>query len=243
MQLRRSTAQPETTMLARNGRSPIVTIQVLADRECGSCNICCVALTIDDPELQKPQGYRCRNTQRDGSCVIYPTRPQTCRAFNCGWRVLRFVRQNLRPDRSGVLIRLHNEVSSKTGATTTGIIVGLLTTASLKAEGLAETIAAAVAGNFPVYITVPGPPGYTNSVARINDAVADARCIQGQAPPARNPSPGVSQGPKRRLLPYSAQATCDNRAVGRASGRHIPGSPLLSACRSAERSPILRRCD
>ena len=35
--------------------------QVIEGRECGSCTVCCVALTIDDPALQKVQGYRCPN--------------------------------------------------------------------------------------------------------------------------------------------------------------------------------------
>ena len=34
-------------------------------RECGTCNVCCVALTINEPALQKAQGYRCRNAQPD----------------------------------------------------------------------------------------------------------------------------------------------------------------------------------
>lgn len=131
-------------------------------------------LTIDDPELQKPQGYRCRNAQPDNGCAIYSTRPNTCRQFNCGWRLLRFVREPLRPDRSGVLFRMHMEKSSTTGAETMGVIVTLLNSASLKAEGLAESVAAAVHANVPVFLSVPGPPGFTSGIARINDAVADA---------------------------------------------------------------------
>ena len=39
---------------------------------------------------------------------------------------------------------------------------------------MAETVAAAVHAEVPVYLHVPGPPGYTSSQARINDALADA---------------------------------------------------------------------
>jgi len=35
---------------------------LVPNRECGDCNVCCAALTIDDPALQKPPGFRCRNT-------------------------------------------------------------------------------------------------------------------------------------------------------------------------------------
>ena len=144
--------------------------EVLPGRECGSCNACCIALTIDEPELQKPQGYRCKNAQPDNRCGIYPTRPQTCRSFNCGWRLLKWVREPLRPDRSGVLIRLHGEIAED-GTRQLGIAVILMNRAALKAEGLAETIAAAVNADAPVYLNVPGPPGYTSGQAKLNDAL------------------------------------------------------------------------
>ena len=147
--------------------------QLVAGRECGACNVCCTALTIDDPELRKLQGYRCRHSERDGSCRIYATRPRTCREFFCGWRQLKWVRETLRPDRSGVLVRLHYEVSP-TGEKRLGIMVTLLTDASLRAEGLAETVAAAVTADVPVFLHVPGPPGHTAAQARLNEALHDA---------------------------------------------------------------------
>lgn len=143
------------------------------DRACGSCNVCCVSLTINDPELQKLQGYRCRNATPENGCAIYETRPRTCRTFHCGWRRLKWVRRTLRPDLSGVLIRIHGEVM-KDGSTNIGIIVTLLTNAALKADGLAETVAAAVSAGVPVWLNVPGPPGYTSSLGKLNNALSDA---------------------------------------------------------------------
>ncbi len=151
-----------------------VTPDLIASRPCGNCNVCCVALTIDDPALQKVQGYRCPNARRDNGCAIYESRPETCRTFYCGWRQLKWVRQTLRPDLSGVLFRLHNEISSASGKKSSGIIVTLLTSAALKAEGLAESVAAAVAAGVPVYLHVPGPPGHTSGMVRLNDALGDA---------------------------------------------------------------------
>ena len=63
--------------------------KLVPDRTCGTCNVCCVALTINDKALQKVQGYRCRNTLPDKGCAIYDTRPDTCRTFFCGWRLLK----------------------------------------------------------------------------------------------------------------------------------------------------------
>jgi hypothetical protein len=148
--------------------------EILPGRDCGSCNVCCIALTIDDPELQKVQGYRCKNALPDNSCAIYPTRPQTCRKFECGWRLLKWVRQTLRPDLSGVLVRLHYEVSAETGAQALGVIFTLLNKRALKAEGLAESVSAAVAAGVPVYVQIPGPPGYTSGQGRINDVLEHA---------------------------------------------------------------------
>ena len=150
-----------------------VPIELVPDRACGPCNVCCVALTIDDPELQKVQGYRCRNAQRDGGCAIYDARPQTCRTFYCGWRQLKWVRETLRPDLSGVLVRINGEIG-KTGQRRLGIVVTLLTSAAIKAEGLTETVAAGVKAGVPVYLNIPGPPGYTSGQARINEVMADA---------------------------------------------------------------------
>jgi Fe-S-cluster containining protein len=148
-------------------------LPLVPDRSCGSCNVCCVALTIDDPALQKPQGYRCRNATRENACAIYDARPQTCRSFFCGWRTLKWIRPGLRPDRSGVLVRLHGEIGAD-GSARQGIMVTLLNAAALKAEGLAESIAAAVHAELPVYLHIPGPPGYTASRARLNEALGDA---------------------------------------------------------------------
>ena len=156
------------------GRDESVEPELVAGRTCGSCNVCCVALTIDDPALQKAQGYRCRHAQRDNSCAIYETRPQTCRTFFCGWRRLKWIRETLRPDSSGVLVRLHNEVSAADGTQRAGVIFTLLNGAALKAEGLAESVAAAVSAGVPVYLHVPGPPGYTAGRARLNEALGDA---------------------------------------------------------------------
>ena len=147
---------------------------LVAGRTCGSCNVCCVELTIEDPELQKVQGYRCPHAQRDNSCGIYAARPHTCRTFYCGWRRLKWIRESLRPDRSGVLVRLHGSISKTDGTKRLGVEFTLLNAAALKAEGLAESVAAAVAGGVPVYLCIPGRPGYTAAQARIDGVLRDA---------------------------------------------------------------------
>ncbi len=153
----------------------------LPDRSCGECSACCVALTIDDPALRKAQGYRCQHLAREGGCGIYATRPQTCRTFYCGWRRLKWVRAPLRPDLSDVLIQLHWEASRQDGPKRLGVAVTLLHRRALKAEGLAETLAAAVAAGAPVFLNIPGPPGFTMAQAKINVALEDAVAARDKA--------------------------------------------------------------
>jgi Fe-S-cluster containining protein len=143
-------------------------------RDCGDCNVCCVALTIDDPALQKVQGFRCQNTLPDKACAIYESRPRTCRVFFCGYRRLKWVKDTLRPDRSDVLVNLQYE--NKPGETPVrmGVTFTLLTAAAVKAEGLAESVAAAVSAGVPVYVQIPGPPGFTWAQARIDEALRPA---------------------------------------------------------------------
>lgn len=147
---------------------------LVPDRECGACNVCCMSLTIDDPALRKVQGYRCPNTLPDKSCAIYASRPRTCRTFFCGYRRLKWVKDTLRPDLSGVLVNLRYESAPGETPVRLGVSFTLLTSNAVKAEGLAESVAAAVTAGVPVYVQIPGPPGFTWAQARIDEALRPA---------------------------------------------------------------------
>jgi hypothetical protein len=181
-------------MLSLEGR-------LVPGRSCGTCNVCCVVLTIDDEAMQKPQGYRCRNTLPDKSCRIYETRPQMCRTFYCGWRLLKWVNEPLRPDVSGVLVRLQKEVPVDGQPTRYGVEFTLLNSAALKADGLAESVAAAVAADVPVWLSVPGPPGYTSSQARINDVLRQAVITMDKAAVLRILREARSKGLRGKPIP------------------------------------------
>jgi Fe-S-cluster containining protein len=147
---------------------------LVAGRVCGPCNVCCVVPTIDEPALQKLPGYRCENARRDGGCTIYLARPNTCRAFFCGWRRLKWIGEALRPDLSGVFVRLAKEATLIAGVEQDAVSFTLLDAASLEATGLAEAVAAAIHNRIGTYLIVPGPPGHGSSRVRINEALADA---------------------------------------------------------------------
>lgn len=74
-------------------------------RECGACTVCCVNLTINDPELQKLPGVKCKNTLRGGGCKIYQSRPKTCRDWYCMWRFMPSLDDSWRPDIKGIVIK------------------------------------------------------------------------------------------------------------------------------------------
>jgi hypothetical protein len=74
----------------------------LDKRQCGPCNVCCITLKIDTPELKKKARQPCQHLTASG-CGIYATRPQVCRQFLCGWRLFEDMGDDWRPDLSGVL--------------------------------------------------------------------------------------------------------------------------------------------
>jgi len=143
--------------------------ELVAGRTCGACNVCCVALTIDDPALQRVQGYRCRNALPGNGCAIYEARPAPAALSaaagggcnGCGKRCARTspacwcrcTRRLRRPPAPGAW------ASSSP-----------CSTAPRKAEGLAETVAA-VAADLPLTLQIPGPPGHTYGQAQVNDAL------------------------------------------------------------------------
>lgn len=76
--------------------------EVLPGRACGSCTLCCKILEIE--ELAKPQGQWCSNCKTGSGCLIYESRPQTCRAFNCGYLVWPLAGEHWLPSRSKMVI-------------------------------------------------------------------------------------------------------------------------------------------
>jgi len=75
-------------------------------RKCGLCRLCCVLLAVD--EIGKPDNTPCKHLCRKG-CSIYKTKPDSCTAWSCRWR-LGDVPTNIdRPDRSHVILDVKQE--------------------------------------------------------------------------------------------------------------------------------------
>jgi hypothetical protein len=78
-------------------------------RSCGDCDACCTALAVDDHEDgPKPAGVRCPSLRSSArrlarGCLIYATRPASCRDYECGW-LQGLMPDDFRPDRVGFII-------------------------------------------------------------------------------------------------------------------------------------------
>ena len=73
----------------------------MTERGCGGCTLCCRFFAV--PEIRKPEGTWCRHCTATG-CGIHPTRPQSCRNFECFWLMDAGFPEEMRPDRSGLVV-------------------------------------------------------------------------------------------------------------------------------------------
>lgn len=85
-----------------NGRRYLALLD--AERQCGTCNACCVVPPITTPGFEKGADEPCAHLAERG-CGIYSDRPDVCRAYQCAWRV-GLLHLADRPDRLGILIDL-----------------------------------------------------------------------------------------------------------------------------------------
>lgn len=77
-------------------------LPILQPKTCGSCTMCCKLLGVI--ELEKPTNVWCEHCDKGVGCKIYATRPQTCRDFECLWLQIPEMPDELKPDRSKVVL-------------------------------------------------------------------------------------------------------------------------------------------
>jgi len=129
-----------------------------AEKICGPCQACCVALKIQAPELRKQSGTPCQHLVSKG-CNVYDRRPQVCRAFLCGWRLLPELDVSWRPDLSGVmLLRLsEREIPSAHRSAGPGWVFVILDGDKALTQKLARHVAELAARNAAVYLSAMTP--------------------------------------------------------------------------------------
>lgn len=84
---------------ARNARR--LADKAAATRVCGDCTECCTILGV--PELNKSKDEPCRHERLGKGCLIYPQRPNACKAFDCLWKQGLLEKED-RPDRLGIML-------------------------------------------------------------------------------------------------------------------------------------------
>lgn len=144
-------------------------------RECGPCTACCIYLPIEAPGFYKPAGKVCLQCVEGIGCGIYATRPQPCREFLCGWRVLDLIPENLRPDLSGLVVVPDEDDLPEGYADMSGLkFVVTGDGATLQRRDVLECIAGLVHAQAPVFIAVPTGDGASFTRAFLNRRLAEA---------------------------------------------------------------------
>jgi hypothetical protein len=142
---------------------------LIPGRSCGECTVCCVAPSIDKPEIQKPSGAACRHCL-GGGCAIYETRPPVCRAFYCAWRTVDIFSEEWRPDKSGVLAQVETEGIPAHFEFSTGIGLMLVGNPNkiVRQKYFQDFVRTGIMNSIPLFLSLPGPRGFQAATALLN---------------------------------------------------------------------------
>jgi hypothetical protein len=153
-----------------------------SSKSCGACNLCCIELPINTPELRKKAQTPCSHLTEKG-CGIYATRFPICRQFLCGWRLFPELGEEWRPDLSGIMIvqvaqKDLPETYRAAGHGMQFLVLG--GEAAVTRPGVAEYVADQVSRGVAVYLTADTPRALVNEylpAAAANDLPAVRRII------------------------------------------------------------------
>jgi hypothetical protein len=153
---------------------PTLSDILVPGRECGACTVCCKDLLIDTPELKKVCGELCVHCDAGRGCRIYERRPEACRSWYCGWRVMPQLDDSWRPDISKVLVTITAE-DIPAPYRGPGMRIDLLgSTQKILWPPLVNLIGGAIQNRVPVFLSVPGKPGHASGKLFLNDVLAGA---------------------------------------------------------------------
>jgi len=148
-------------------------VELVKERVCGECSVCCFVLNVDTAEFQKLPGFPCSHLCEAG-CSIHTTRYPVCRTYHCGWRYLQFLGDDWRPDKSGVLIDFQADDLPAHYPKRPGIRVTVVDRDKALRRPFFDFAARLIAADVPVILAVPGPPGHFPVGAFLNDALKQA---------------------------------------------------------------------
>lgn len=107
-------------------------------------------------------------------CRIYAARPQVCRDYYCGWRLLPGLPGNWRPDLSGIFVdRVRFKEAAQDEIPAEYNREFMLQLLLLKPEAIEDPLLPEVVGAFvdvkiPVFVGICGPPGFQNALVFLN---------------------------------------------------------------------------
>lgn len=155
-------------------------VQLVPERECGECSVCCVLLNIDSPEFQKLPRVPCVHLGPEGhGCTIHATVYPACRAYHCGWRYLKGLGDDWRPDKSGVLIDFQTEGFPANYPKRPGLRLTLAgPPETLYQPGFIGFLSGLIVAEIPCVLAIPGPKGHFPAFAFLNDALREAVMAQ-----------------------------------------------------------------
>lgn len=83
-------------------------------KECGECHACCAGVLRGNAYGNKFGGDNgtCRFLVNK-ECVVYKDRPESCKKFQCAWTQNIFDDDDMRPDKSGILVTIETDKNKK----------------------------------------------------------------------------------------------------------------------------------
>lgn len=135
---------------------------LIPERTCSECSVCCISLRIEEPELTKKADVPCPHLSSVKGCAIYNSRPGVCRNWYCGWRIMPFVNEEMRHDKSKVLIKTdgHNFIFQPLTAQDVSSLLNI---------NVMEAMATLVLNDVSVQTSIPTRSGFTNALSEVND--------------------------------------------------------------------------
>jgi len=146
-------------------------VEGLPERPCGDCSVCCTHMSINAPGFTKAPGLTCQHCRSSG-CGIYESRPDICRDYRCAWKYASWLRPDMRPDRSGIVIDFTEcddpayELEAR--------LFAYRDAADFERNPVPDVISSLIENRVLVYIARPGPTGLPGAKTAMNAGLGEA---------------------------------------------------------------------
>jgi hypothetical protein len=149
-------------------------VEIIAGRDCGGCTVCCTVKAVASDAFVKAPGVRCEHCAQAG-CSIYPSRPDVCAGYQCGWRFLPWLPQRLRPDTAGVIF---DPIAPPAGFALAVAVCAVADAAVFQGDEVREVIGALIRKKVAVYLSLSKDAGLLNAMVLANPILSEAVAAQ-----------------------------------------------------------------